>query len=260
MDLDVKDVNTQPLVSIVMPAYNSLTYIQISIDAIINQTYLNWELLITDDCSIDETYETIKEYELNDERIKVFRLERNSGAGLARNNSIKHAKGRFIAFCDSDDKWGYKKLESQIDFMLRNDVSFSYSDFFIIDEKDNITGERRLPEKVNYEDMLLNNYIGCLTAVYDVEKLGKIYMKDLKNRQDWLLWLDLLKKTDYAYNVSEKIAYYRERNDSISSNKIKMMKFNWLIYYKYEGFSFIKSSYYIVRYLFMYLKKIRSHE
>lgn len=248
------------LVSIITPTYNSLNYLDITIQSIINQTYKNWELLITDDCSTDGTWEKLKQYSLKDSRIKIFKLAQNSGAGVARNNSIKHAKGRFIAFCDSDDKWVYKKLEKQIEYMLSNDVSFSYSDFFLIDEKDKITGERRFPDKVNYKDMLLNNYIGCLTAVYDVEKLGKIYMKDLKNRQDWLLWLELLKQTDYAYNVSEKIAYYRERSDSISSNKLKMMKFNWLIYNKYEGFSFLKSSYYIVRYFFMYLKKIRLHE
>ncbi len=248
------------LVSIITPTYNSLNYLDITIQSIINQTYKNWELLITDDCSTDGTWEKLKQYSQKDSRIKIFKLAHNSGAGVARNNSIEHAKGRFIAFCDSDDKWVYKKLEKQIEYMLSNDVSFSYSDFFLIDEKDKITGERRFPDKVNYKDMLLNNYIGCLTAVYDVEKLGKIYMKDLKNRQDWLLWLELLKQTDYAYNVSEKIAYYRERSDSISSNKLKMMKFNWLIYNKYEGFSFLKSSYYIVRYFFMYLKKIRLHE
>lgn len=248
------------LVSIITPTYNSLKYLDTTIQSIINQTYSNWELLITDDCSNDGTWEKLKQYSQKDSRIKIFKLDHNSGAGIARNNSIKHAKGRFIAFCDSDDKWVYKKLEKQIEYMLSNDVSFSYSDFFLIDEKDKITGERRFPDKVNYKDMLLNNYIGCLTAVYDVEKLEKIYMKDLKNRQDWLLWLELLKQTDYAYNVSEKIAYYRERSDSISSNKLKMMKFNWLIYNKYEGFSILKSSYYIVRYFFMYLKKIRLHE
>lgn len=255
MNTSIKDLNKEPLVSIIMPSYNSQTFIEKSIDSIIQQTYQNWELLITDDFSEDNTFEIIKKYELADERIKVFRLKSNSGAGVARNNSIKHANGRFIAFCDSDDMWNYKKLESQIDFMLRNNIYFSYSDYILIDENDKKIGERNLPKAVNYNDMLHNNYIGCLTAVYDVEKLGKIYMKDLKNRQDWLLWLDILKKTNYAYNVCEKSAFYRERSDSISANKFKMMRYNWKIYRQYEGFSFFKSSCFIIRYIFMYLKK-----
>ena len=251
-----KELSEKPLISIIMPSYNSQIFIEKSILAILNQTYTNWELLITDDCSNDATYEIIRRYELIDKRIKVFRLNRNLGAGMARNHSIMNSNGQFIAFCDSDDKWDSIKLEKQIHFMIENDISFSYSDYSLINENDELIGERKSPLKVNYNDMLLNNYIGCLTAVYDVRKLGKIYMKDIKNRQDWLLWLEILKKTDYAYNVGEPIAYYRERGDSISANKFKMIKYNWRIYREYEGFSFINSSFYIIRYLFMYLKKV----
>lgn len=247
----------QPLVSIIMPSYNSATYISHSIDSILSQTYTNWELLITDDCSKDNTYEILQEYKEKDNRIKIYRLSSNSGAGIARNNSIEKAQGNFIAFCDSDDSWVLEKLEKQVDFMIKNDIAFSYSDYFLVNELNEIVGKREFPIKVNYKDMLLNNYIGCLTAIYSVEKLDKIYMRDIRYGQDWLLWLDILKVADYAYNIGEVFAYYKIRTNSISANKVKTMKYNWIMYRKYENLSLINSLYYIIRYPFIYLKKIK---
>ncbi|MDD3078905.1 MAG: glycosyltransferase family 2 protein [Paludibacter sp.] len=246
----------EELVSIITPTYNSADFVSETIESIITQTYQNWELLITDDCSTDNTLKILQQYEQKDNRIKIFKLDQNSGAGIARNNSIRNAQGRFIAFCDSDDQWTPDKLEKQIPFMLKNGIALSYSNFNIIDEENNIKGKRMLPKQVSYEDMLLNNYIGCLTAVYDTNAIGKIYMQSLKNRQDWLLWLEILKRTNYALNLNETVGLYRERTNSISANKFKMMKYNWLIYYKYEGFSLFKSCIYIIRYLSMYIKKI----
>ena len=247
---------TSFLVSIITPSYNSAQFIAETIDAVLAQTYTNWELLITDDCSTDNTIEIVQSYIQKDSRIKLFQSEKNSGAGVARNNSIKEAKGRFIAFCDADDVWSSDKLEKQISFMIEKDVAFSYGNYDIIDEVGKITGRRVLRDKVSYSDMLLNNYIGTLTAMYDTEKVGKNYMESVRNRQDWVLWLAILKKTDWAFNVSQKIGFYRISNNSISRNKMKMMKYNWLVYRKYEKFSFVKSCYYIIRYVFMYLKKV----
>lgn len=164
------------LVSIITPTYNSLNYLDITIQSIINQTYKNWELLITDDCSTDGTWEKLKQYSHKDSRIKTFKLAQNSGAGVARNNSIEHAKGRFIAFCDSDDSWVPEKLEKQIKFMLDNSVPFSYTDYEIVNEHNDIIGFYSSPAKITFKDMLKQDEIGCLTAIYDAEILGKHFM------------------------------------------------------------------------------------
>ena len=178
----------KPLVSIISPTYNSLQFIEDTIQSIIQQTYTNWELLITDDCSTDGTWELIQKHQKLDERIKIFRLEQNSGPGVARNNSIKQAKGRFIAFCDSDDQWKPDKLEKQIKFLIENDLPFTFSAYQKIDENGQEGGIVNVPEEVSYNYLLKTCPIGCLTAIYDTEKIGKVYMPEIRKRQDYGLW------------------------------------------------------------------------
>lgn len=244
-----------PTVSIITPAFNSGRFINTTIQSILNQSFHDWELIITDDCSSDNTWEIISNYEKRDQRIKVLGLKKNFGAGRARNNSIKHTSGRFIAFCDSDDQWNPDKLEKQIQFMLENDLALSYSSYMVIDEEGKEQGGVIAPQKVTYQTMLRNNYIGCLTAMYDTHKLGKVYMPEIRKRQDWALWLSILKKTPYALGIQENLAIYRDRSKSISSNKINLIKYNWNIYRKVECFSRAKAAFYIVQFLFYYLKK-----
>ncbi len=245
----------EQLVSIITPSYNCSDFIEETINSIINQTYTNWELIITDDCSTDSTVSKIQKYAQKDSRIKLSQLKSNYGAGIARNNSIKDAAGRYIAFCDSDDQWTPDKLEKQIKFMQENDLALSYSSYKVIGEDGTDQREVMAPQRVTYRTMLRNNYIGCLTAVYDTLKLGKVYMPEIRKRQDWALWLSILKKTPYALGIQENLAIYRDRSTSISSNKIDLIKYNWNIYRQVEGFSRIKASFYIIQFLFYYLKK-----
>lgn len=243
------------LVSIITPTYNSERFISETIEAIQKQTYQNWELLITDDCSTDNTVKIIKEYQKTDERIRLFELKENGGAGVARNNSIKEANGRFIAFCDSDDVWEKNKLRKQVTFMLKTQCNLSFSSYDIVDESGNPKGGVKALGKVTYKIMLRNNYIGCLTAVYDTQKIGKVYMPTIRKRQDWALWLKVLRKGKVAYGLEESLAVYRDRSNSISTNKLEMLKYNWSIYKDVEKFSFIHSVWLMVQFLVYYFLK-----
>jgi glycosyltransferase involved in cell wall biosynthesis len=244
------------LISIITPTFNSASFLEETIESIICQTYTNWELLITDDCSTDSTWLTLEDYVKKDSRVKIFKLANNSGSGVARNNSIRNASGRFIAFCDSDDQWKPNKLEKQIEFMISNDLDLSYSNYEIVSELGEKIGVIVSPHEVDYKKMLRNNYIGCLTAIYDTNRLGKVYMPEIRKRQDWALWLKILKKTPFAMNIQESLAVYRQRNKSISSNKIDLIKFNWHIYRNVEKFSAMKSILLLMNFFFFYLKKI----
>ena len=245
----------EPLISIITPCYNSSIFIEETINSIVSQTYPNWEMIIVDDCSTDNSVELVKAFIKEDNRIKLFSLKENSGTGVARNYSIKHASGRFIAFCDSDDQWKPEKLEKQIDFMLRNNLALSFSNYEVIDEDNNLIGEVKAPEKVTYKLMLRNNYIGCLTAMYDTNIVGKIFMPEIRKRQDWALWLSILKKTPYALSIQENLAIYKDRSKSISSNKKDLLKYNWNIYRNIEKFPPIKSFLFLAQFLFFYFKK-----
>jgi len=245
----------EQLVSIITPSYNSSDFIEETINSIINQTYTNWEFIITDDCSTDSTVSKINEYVQKDSRIKLSQLESNSGAGIARNNSIKLSKGRYIAFCDSDDQWTPDKLKKQLKFMQENDLGLSFSSYKVIDENGLDKGEVIAPAKVTYKTMLRNNYIGCLTAMYDTTKVEKVFMPEIRKRQDWALWLAILKKVPYALSIQENLAIYRDRSKSISSNKMDLIKYNWNIYKNVEKFSTFKSSFLLIQFLFYYFKK-----
>lgn len=245
------------LVSIITPTYNSVNYIEETIHSIANQTYSKWELLITDDCSTDGTWNLLKQYAVKDDRIKIFRLEKNSGPGIARNNSIKNARGHFIAFCDSDDSWFPEKLEKQINFMVANDYDFTYTNYIIINDYNEKEGVFNSPNKLGYSQMLKNDYIGCLTVMYNAKKLGKHMMPSIRKRQDWALWLELLKKTSFAYGIGEELAFYKKRDDSISANKIKLLKYIWSVYRDLERLPLYKSLYYMLTFPFNYYVKLK---
>ncbi len=243
------------LVSIISPTYNSEEFISETINSIINQTYQNWELLITDDCSNDNTVQVINKHILKDQRIKLFQLKENSGVGVARNNSIKNAKGRYIAFCDSDDLWLPKKLEVQLEYLLNNKAGFTYSSYLIQDEKQNRIGKIIGPKKISYNKILRNNYVGCLTAIYDTKALGKMFMPDIRKRQDWVLWINIIKKLGVVQGISEPLAIYTVRKDSVSRNKLNLIKYNWIVYYEALNFSLAKSIFSMIQFLYFYARK-----
>ena len=236
-----------PLVSIITPTFNDYKYLKYTYESILKQTYTNWEWLITDDCSSDGTYEYIQGLCSKDSRIKIFRNETNSGAAVSRNCSIKNASGRFIAFLDADDLWVDNKLEVQIHYMLETNVALSYSDYDHVCENGIDLGyTRTVPSSLNYKELLKENVIGCLTAVYDSEQLGKVYMPLIRKRQDYGLWLKILRNGIVASKVPGVLAIYRVRNNSVSSNKLKLIQYNFELFHKHENMSFIKASYYLL--------------
>lgn len=230
------------LISIITPSYNSSRFIAETIESVLVQTYQNWEMLITDDCSKDDSVEIIQRYTKKDPRIKLFQLEKNSGAGVCRNNSIREAKGRYIAFLDSDDRWYPSKLEKQIAFMEQQGCAVSYTSYDVCDENGKLTGVVYCKKKIGYCSIIIDNGIGCLTGMYDTEKVGKVYMPEIRKRQDWALWISLIKKCGCAYGMKgDVLSLYRNVSHSISSNKINLLKYNWRLYKEVLGFSFLKA-------------------
>lgn len=237
------------LVSIITPSYNSSQFIEGTIQSIFNQTYQNWELIIIDDCSKDNSCAVIQKYADQDKRVQLIKLEKNSGAAVARNTGIEHATGRFIAFLDSDDTWHPEKLEKQIHFMLEHDYAFTYTQYHQVNEKGETIGHLYFPAKTNYKNLLKTCVIGCLTAMYDTKKIGKVYFPLIRKRQDFALWLKILKIVPFAYCVSEDLASYTVRSDSISSNKFKAAQYNWHLYRNIEKLSIFLSMYYFSNYI-----------
>lgn len=238
------------LVSIITPMYNSEKYIADTVNSVIKQTYDNWEMIIIDDCSTDSGSKIVRNFIIKDDRVKLIKLKENSGVTVARNRGIKEAQGRYIAFLDSDDLWESNKLEKQINHMKEVNAAISYTGYRKINEDGNHRGVVNIPEKVNYADLLKTNIMGCLTVVYDQKQLRKRYFKELDKSEDYVLWLDILKETKFAYGVQEPLASYRVMSNSRSSNKFKVIKQQWNIYRDFEELSFFKSVYYFLNYLY----------
>lgn len=235
-------MHNNDLVSIITPCYNSADFIAETIESILAQTYTNWELLITDDCSKDTTIEIVQSYADKDARIKVFRLEKNSGGGVARNNSIEKASGRYIAFCDSDDRWYPTKLEKQVAFMQKNDCALSYSSYMTCNEEGEMNGIIVAPNNITFKSNLRDCKIGCLTAMYDTEKVGKVYLPLIRKRQDWGLWIKVLKICGTAKGMKEPLAIYRLREGSISNKKLDLIKYNIGVYQEVLGWSILHAA------------------
>lgn len=238
------------LVSIITPSYNCGKYISKTIDSVLNQSYRDFELIIVDDNSHDNSVEVINRYLVQDSRIKLISLEGNSGAAVARNTAIDQAKGRFIAFLDSDDCWAPNKLETQIDFMLKNEYEFTYTAYHKVNDQGDFLSSVHIPFRISYNQLLKTCVIGCLTAMYDTHKLGKVKFPLIRKRQDFALWLKILKKVPYAYGLNQDLASYTIRSDSISANKFKAAQYNWYLYRNIEKLSLIKSLYYFSHYMF----------
>lgn len=234
------------LVSVIMPTYNTGSFLSVSIDSILKQTYQHIELLITDDGSTDpKTLQILKDYTEKDSRVNVKFLNVNSGAGLARNNSIERAQGRYIAFCDSDDCWMPEKLERQLTLMKETQCAMCNSSYFLCNEDNKITGINIAPEKTTFCMQKHDNKIGCSTLIYDVKMIGeKQYMPDQRKRQDWALTLKLLMKCGVCYAVIEPLVYYRQRRHSISSNKFSLIKYNVKVYESVLGYPKWKAYFY----------------
>lgn len=247
------------LVSIIMPSYNTAQYIEKTIKSVLDQTYTNWELIIVDDCSTDNTDEVVKNY-LTDKRIKYLKNEQNSGAAVSRNRALREAKGQWIAFLDSDDLWMPEKLEKQICFMKENGYNFSYTDYEEINAEGNMTGVFVTgPKKITRTGMYNYCWPGCLTVMYDATKVGLIQISDIKKNNDYSMWLKVCKKAD-CYLLDECLGQYRKgRVGSVSTHSIKtMIGWHYRLFHEAEKRSALVSAIFTLRNLFWgVLKKIR---
>lgn len=250
------------LVSVVMPTYNNTRHLAESIESVLGQTYSNIELLITDDHSTNsDVISIIKAYANRDSRVRPFYLDVNQGPGVARNNSIKEARGRYIAFCDCDDRWFSNKLEKQIAFMKERKCTLCYSSYLECNENNEICGIVVAPEHISLNDLKRDNKIGCLTAIYDTKSYGKFYMPTIRKRQDWALFLNILKECQHAYALTEPLAYYRHSDESVSSKKFKLIKYNAKVYKQVFGYNTLEAYAYLL-FVFMptYTKKVLSNK
>lgn len=241
------DIRT-PVISVITPSYNSEKTLPHTLNSVLAQTFPEWELLVVDDCSPDNANTLIETYAARDSRIRLIKLDENGGAAVARNTAIEQARGRYIAFLDSDDRWFPTKLEKQLRFMQENDVAFSYTAYEKLDEQGDLAGVVGVPERVSYKDLLKVCSIGCLTAMYDTESLGKVYMPLIRKRQDLGLWLRILKQIPYAYGMNEVLAQYQLRSGSISANKYNAAFYTWRLYREIEKLNFCRAGYFFSHY------------
>jgi len=239
------------LISIITPYYNSSKFIDECVNSVLLQSYCNWELLLVDDCSNDNSKELLLNIEKKDGRIKVIFLDNNIGAANARNVAIQKAKGKYIAFLDSDDLWDSKKLDKQISFMVQNDIAFSFTSYESISENGlDIISVIKAPYKMTYNDYLKNTIIGCLTVVIDIEKVGDFEMPSIRSSHDMALWLLIMKRGFIAYGFNENLAKYRIVSSSNTSSKWDAAKDVWRVYRKLEKLSFFYSIWCFLNYAF----------
>ncbi len=243
-------------VSIITPSYNSFNFIGETINSVIAQTYENWEMIIVDDCSKDNSVELIREYVKKDSRIKLIQNEVNKGAAETRNEALKVAKGRFIAFLDSDDLWLPSKLEIQLEFMQENNYPISFTEYELIDEEGKALKKYvRTLKCIDYKGYMKNTIIGMSTSMIDTSIVNSFNFVNIRTRQDAYLWITLLKRGHKAYGIDCVLGKYRVRKDSISANKIKAAKRVWYLYYHLEKKGFIKAAYYFSHYVYNAIKK-----
>ena len=234
----------EELVSIIMPTYNCAKFIGETIKSVIAQTYSNFELIIVDDCSKDNTKDVVNSFD--DERIKYYKLEKNSGAAVARTTAMNMAKGKYMAFLDSDDLWMENKLERQLKFMKDNNYNITCTAYEQVNEDgESLNKVIKTKKKADYNRILLDCPVGNSTVMYNVEALGKFEVPNIRKRNDDALWLQMLKKEKYIYGMDEILAKYRIRSNSISSNKLSLIKYHWQLYRDIEHLSVIRSVFHI---------------
>lgn len=246
------------LVSIIMPSYNCGKFVEETIRSVQAQTYTNWEIIFIDDCSTDDTIAKVLAMKDEDHRIRFFQNHGNMGAAISRNKALREAKGRWIAFLDSDDVWEPSKLEKQLSFMKKNDYAFSYTIYQEIDGESHQTGVVVSgPKHVTRQGMFNFCWPGCLTVMYDVEKIGLVQIADIKKNNDYAMWLKVCKKAD-CYLLDECLAKYRRgRVGSVSSHSIStMIGWHYKLWHEAEGKNAIASIWYTgINLLFGFYKK-----
>ena len=244
-----------PVVSVITPVYNAEKFLKETIDSVLKQSYKDFEYLLIDDCSTDNSPEIVKAYAEKDSRVKYIKLRENSGAAVARNTGLENAQGSYIAFIDSDDVWYADKLEKQLAFMREKNEAFTYTKYEHITEEGEVQSTPDFPERLNYSGLLKNTAIACSTVVIDREVIGDFRMPLVRKGQDTATWLKILKNHDYAYLVDEVLNQYRGREGSLSSDKIGALKRTWNTYRNIEKLPLPKAIYYFGFYVWNAVKR-----
>uniref|UniRef100_A0A2A4YTY3 Glycosyl transferase n=1 Tax=OCS116 cluster bacterium TaxID=2030921 RepID=A0A2A4YTY3_9PROT len=245
------------LVSIITPSYNCQKFVADTIDSVLAQGYDNWEMIIVDDASTDESITVIEKYAKQDERIKLIKLAENGGAAMARNKALEHATGRYIAFLDSDDIWYADKLNQQVKFMADNNHPISFTSYATMNEDgQDLNHIIKVVNSLTLEQYLKNTIIGFSTAMIDKSQMKNgIKFLNIRIRQDTNLWITLLKQGYKAYGLNQTLVRYRIHSNSISANKVKAAKQVWNLYFNIHKFGLFKSAYYFIHYAGNAVKK-----
>ena len=247
------------LVSIITPSYNSAKFIAETIQSVQNQTYPNWEMIIVDDGSSDETESVVLSIIQNDNRIQFHKLSQNSGPAVARNTGIEKASGDYMTFIDADDIWFSTFIENNIKTIQETGIPFVFSSYRRANEQlEFVYSDFIVPHKVSYSDILKSNSISCLTAFLDIKKLGKKYMPLIRKRQDMGLWLNYLKVIPFAHGIQETQAIYRIRENSLSRKKSDLIKYQWQFYRQVENLNVFQSAYYMLHWMYRGFMKYRN--
>jgi glycosyltransferase involved in cell wall biosynthesis len=244
-----------PLVSVIIPLFNSDGFMQRAVFSALNQSLKNIEIILIDDCSTDGALSTARKLADQDPRIKVIALTENGGGGAARNAGIAKASGKFIAFLDADDLWEANKLETQISQMDDRGALLSYTDYSVLTEGGEVVRTVSTPDKVSYQNLLKDNVIGCSTVVYNCDALGKRYFPLIRKRQDFALWLSVLRDVDYAHRCGPELTHYQLRKGSVSANKLVAAVYTWRVYREVERLPFWEACYYFAHYAFLAVRK-----
>lgn len=234
---------TNDLVSVIMPSYNCGRFVEETIRSVQAQTYQNWEIIFVDDCSKDDTIPKVMAMRENDERIHVYQNPQNSGAAVSRNNALKRAQGRWIAFLDSDDLWTPNKLEKQLKFMVEHNYHFSYTGYCEMNQEG--TDMRKLisgPKHISKVGMYAFCWPGCLTVMYDYEHVGLVQIADIKKNNDYAIWLKVIQKAD-CYILDECLAKYRRgRKGSVSTHGYAtMIRWHYKLWHEAMGVNVFRS-------------------
>lgn len=243
-----------PTVSIITACYNSEKYIEETIESVLNQTYIDWEWIIVDDCSKDDSVKIIEKYE--DDRINLIVLNENAGAAEARNVGIKKAKGRYITFIDSDDVWLPNFLETAFNYLKDNGEELVYASYKRHDEDlTPMLNDFIAEDKITFKRLMYNCPIPMLTAMYDSKRIGKIVIPEVDMREDYAMWFEVLRKIPQARAIQESLAIYRIRKSSYSRNKFLILKKQFNVYYNFLSLSLLKSTYYTIHWALNGMKK-----
>lgn len=241
------------LVSVIMPVYNGERYLREALDSALNQTYKELEIVVVDDASTDSTPEILQEFA---DRLRTIRLEKNQGAAVARNKALEAAKGRYVAFLDSDDRWYPEKIQRQLELLQDKGAGFGYTNYERMDGSGRLlAGKLPFSDRVTYRQLLRNTLIATSTVMVDRKQMGDFRMPLMRSGQDYATWLQLLRKTDAAYGLPEVLMRYRMRNDSLSSGKWRSIGQVWQVQTRLEHIPVVSAAWNTIYFCLNALKK-----